>query len=295
MNLYPLFHTIGIIAPAGKLRPELFDTGAAFLAAGKQLKFGAHVNGPSDVAYLAADADHRVADLTALWLDPEVDLLLAVRGGFGCAHLLPLLDWKKLGARSDLPLAGYSDLTALHWAMEKFGVGRPIAGPMLGKLAECVASAYTADYHAKAFAAGPYEIESAPEYGPMIELQGGSATGLPLVGNLTVATTLCGTPYCPDVSGRILILEDLNEPVYKLDRALTMLEQNGILKRCAGLIFGQFSDCAVPADLKTLFRRFAPEVDGPVLMNFPFGHTFPMVTLDFHREISVDAGRVTVL
>ena len=293
--LYPPFTTIGIVAPAGKLRPESFDTGSAYLrAAGKTLKFGAHVNGPSPAAYLAADADARAADLATLWLDPEVDLLLAVRGGFGSAHLLPLLDWETLKSRPDLPLAGYSDITALHWAMEKFGAGRPIAGPMLGKLTECAASPWSAELHRNAFLPEPYEIAAAPDYGPIVELQGGTATGRPLVGNLSVAVSLCGTPYFPDVTGRILILEDLNEPVYKLDRALTMLEQNGVLKRCAGLIFGQFSDCAAPEELERLFRRFAPKVDGPVLMNFPFGHTFPMATLDFRRTVAVEAGRIRV-
>ncbi len=294
--LYPPFSTIGIVAPAGKLRPEPFDTGTAFLrAAGKELKFGAHINGPSPVSYLSADAENRTADLTRLWLDPEIDLLLAVRGGFGSAHLLPLLDWEALKNRPELPLAGYSDITALHWAMEKFGAGRPVAGPMLGKLAECVASPYSVEYHLRAFRPEPYEIEAAPEYGPIAELQSGSATGLPLVGNLTVAASLCGTPYFPNVSGRILILEDLNEPIYKLDRNLTMLEQNGVLSRCAAVVFGQFSDCAAPEDLSRLFRHFASKINGPVLMNFPFGHTFPIVTLDFHRPISISSGHISVL
>ena len=294
--MYNPFHTIGIIAPAGKLKPDKFDTGVAFLrAAGKQLKFGSHVNGPSPVAYLAAGAEERAEDLSALWFDPEVELLLAVRGGFGSAHLLPLLDWQALKSRADLPLAGFSDITALHWAMERFGAGRPIAGPMLGKLAESSASSFTARFHALAFSPDSYEIEPAPEYGRHQLLRPGDAVGLPLVGNLTVAATLCGTPYLPDVSGRILILEDLNEPLYKLDRALTMLEQNGIFARCAGVLFGQFSDCAPLPELYALLRRTAEQVNGPVLANFPFGHTLPIATIDFHRRISISGGRVRVL
>ena len=232
------------------------------------------MNGPSDTAYLSADAEARASDLTDLWLDPKIDLLLAVRGGFGSAHLLPLLDWRMLKNRPELPLAGFSDITALHWAMEKAGAGRPIAGPMLGKLAESAASPYTAKFHALAFRSGAYE---------------------PLVGNLSVAATLCGTPFLPDAAGRILILEDLNEPAYKLDRCLTMLEQNGLFECCAGVIFGQFTDCADEAELRKLFRRFAAKVNGPVIANFPFGHILPMATLDFHRELSIDNGRITIL
>lgn len=292
---YPPFSTVGIIAPAGPLGAGLFDTGAAFLrACGKELRIGAHVNGPSPVSYLSADAERRAADLAALWLDPEIELLLAVRGGFGSAHLLPLLDWEILKTRPELPLAGYSDITALHWAMEKNGAGRPVAGPMLGKLAECAASPYSMEFHRRAFRPEAYEIEAAPEYGPFVELNTGSASGLPLAGNLSVAASLCGTPCFPDVSGRILILEDLNEPVYRLDRCLTALEQNGVFRRCAGLLFGQFSDCGTREELTRLFRRVAAEVDGPVLMNFPFGHTFPLATLDLHRGMTVRAGRVSV-
>ena len=294
--MYDIFHVPGIIAPAGKLRPDKFDTGVAYLrATGREPRFGAHVNGPSDTAYLSADAEARASDLTDLWLDPKIDLLLAVRGGFGSAHLLPLLDWRMLKNRPELPLAGFSDITALHWAMEKAGAGRPIAGPMLGKLAESAASPYTAKFHALAFRSGAYELPPAGEYGSQTELRSGRASGLPLVGNLSVAATLCGTPFLPDAAGRILILEDLNEPAYKLDRCLTMLEQNGLFECCAGVIFGQFTDCADEAELRKLFRRFAAKVNGPVIANFPFGHILPMATLDFHRELSIDNGRITIL
>ena len=275
---------------------DIFHTGVAYLrATGREPRFGAHVNGPSDTAYLSADAEARASDLTELWLDPKIDLLLAVRGGFGSAHLLPLLDWRMLKNRPELPLAGFSDITALHWAMEKAGAGRPIAGPMLGKLAESAASPYTAKFHALAFRPGAYELPPAGEYGSLTELRSGRASGLPLVGNLSVAATLCGTPFLPDAAGRILILEDLNEPAYKLDRCLTMLEQNGLFECCAGVIFGQFTDCADEAELRKLFRRFAAKVNGPVIANFPFGHILPMATLDFHRELSIDNGRITIL
>ena len=79
--MYDIFHVPGIIAPAGKLRPDKFDTGVAYLrATGREPRFGAHVNGPSDTAYLSADAEARASDLTELWLDPKIDLLLAVGG-----------------------------------------------------------------------------------------------------------------------------------------------------------------------------------------------------------------------
>ena len=112
------FKTIAVAAPAGPLAVERFTDGVNWLrATGKMLRIMPHVNGPSSARYLAASAEARAADLSAAWLDPEVDLLLAARGGFGSAQLLELLDWRRLAARPLLPVVGYSDITALHWAM----------------------------------------------------------------------------------------------------------------------------------------------------------------------------------
>ena len=86
------FRRIGVFAPAGKLAPELFQSGAELLEAeGKSVRVAPHVRQEFPVRYLAASAESRAEELTRLWLDPETDLLLAARGGFGCAHLLPLL------------------------------------------------------------------------------------------------------------------------------------------------------------------------------------------------------------
>ena len=125
--------TVGVITPAGRLAPELMESGIAELR-----KAGIRVKGPESlpecrVSYLAGTPEDRAAQIMKMWLDPEVDLLLCSRGGFGCAQLLPHLNWKKLRARR-IPLAGYSDITALHWAMASRNAGLPVVCPMLGKL-----------------------------------------------------------------------------------------------------------------------------------------------------------------
>ena len=102
------FKTVAIAAPAGPLAAERFADGAEWLRrAGREVKIMPHVNGPSPAPYLAASARARAEDLAAAWLDPEVDLLLAARGGFGSAQLLELLDWRALAGRPHLPLVGY--------------------------------------------------------------------------------------------------------------------------------------------------------------------------------------------
>ncbi len=287
------FKTIAVAAPAGPLAVERFTDGVNWLrATGKMLRIMPHVNGPSSARYLAASAEARAADLSAAWLDPEVDLLLAARGGFGSAQLLELLDWRRLAARPLLPVVGYSDITALHWAMISRNAGSPLVGPMLGKLLEAEHSSYTVRTFRAALERIPMELPPAPEFGPFQVWNRGTASGLPLPGNLAVAVTLCGTPFCPDPAGKILLFEDLNEPAYKLDRYLTQLRQNGFFRRAAGVIFGQFLDCAPREELNRLFQEVADEVRGPVLSNFPFGHLFPLACLNCRMPLTVEGDRV---
>ncbi len=285
--------TIAVTAPAGPLAAERFADGVEWLRTeGKRVKIMPHANGPSPASYLAAATEARAGDLTAAWLDPEVDLILASRGGFGSAHLLELLDWGELAARPMLPVVGYSDITALHWAMIAREAGMPVVGPMLGKLSEAARSAYTAQTFHAALAQESMELPPAPEFGPFLVWKKKAAAGLPLPGNLAVAVTLCGTPFCPDPAGKILLFEDLNEPAYKLDRYLTQLLQNGFFRRAAGVIFGQFCDCAPQEELNRLFQEVAREVRGPVLSNFPFGHIFPLACLNCRMTLTIEGERV---
>ncbi len=287
------FLRIGVFAPAGKLAPESFQSGVKLLKAeGKSVCIAPHVRQEFPVRYLAASAENRAADLSRLWLEPETDLLLAARGGFGCAHLLPLLDWKRLAARPELPLVGYSDVTVLHYAMLKTGAGTPVVGPMLGKLTQAAGDPYTAGHFRKALLKTPREVEAPPEFGPFRLLKPGNAQGLPLPGNLAVAATLAGTGYLPEPAGKILFFEDLNEPVYKLDRYLTQLEQSGFLRNAAGIVFGQFSDCAPQEELERLFGEFAARFGGPVRMNFPFGHVFPFASLNCRQLVALESDRI---
>lgn len=287
------YKTIAVAAPAGPLAAERFVDGVEQLRkGGKTVKVMPHANGPSPSSYLAASAEARAADLSAAWLDPEVELILAVRGGFGSAQLPELLDWEALAARPAMPVVGYSDITALHWAMIARDTGMPVVGPMLGKLSEAAQwPATVTSFHA-ALAGEPQELSPAPEFGPFREWKKGPVSGPPLPGNLTVAVTLCGTSYCPDPTGKILLFEDLNEPAYKLDRYLTQLRQNGFFRRAAGVIFGQFTDCAAPEELDRLFQQVAAEVNGPVLSNFPFGHQFPLTCLNCRMPLTIDGGRI---
>ncbi len=285
MKLFPPhIRCVTVVAPAGPLAAEAVEDGCAFLREqGITVKVTPAAAQPAP-GYLAASARQRADELTAAWLDPETDAIFAIRGGFGSAHLLPLLPWEKLAARPDLPVIGYSDITALHWAMTSLGIGTPIIGPMIGKIREAALNPFTALSLRRALVGEPATLDAAPEYGPLNILNPGTAAGLPLAGNLTVAASLAGTPWMPDPTGKIILLEDLNEPPYRIDRYFTQLEQSGFLHRAAGLILGQFSDCG---DLTPILTRLSSTFPGPILTNYPFGHTFPLASINFRPPLSL--------
>ena len=276
-----IWGNIAIIAPASRLDSEKFDSGIGWLKRhGAQVTVMPNVLGGAEEKYLSASAEARVADLHSAWGNPETDLIICTRGGFGSAQILSLIDWALLRSR-DIPLLGLSDITALHLAMFKNGVGTPVSGPMLGRLAEM--DDFTGDSLKRAISgAEPQKIIATPlQHGANFE-------AFPRALNLTIAASLCGTPFMPDLSGTLLILEDIAEPPYKIERALTQLQQCGILGQCAGLAFGQFTDCGTEAELEHIFRKYASEVKGPVWSGFPFGHEAVTVSLNWARLVRVE-------
>ncbi len=279
--------TFGVISPAGGLEPADFDAGLAALEKlGFAVKVYPHARGKS--GYLSAPAEARAKDLAAAWSDDSIDAILCTRGGFGSAHLLPMLDWKRMKQRQ-LPLLGYSDITALHLAMDKFGVGRPIAAPMLKSFAgideeslKVLVSVLAKDNHAFR---GVEELTPEPNF-----------SGRPLAGNLTVMASLLGTPYFPSPEGRVLFLEEVGEPLYRIDRLLTQLEQSGVFRVCSGVVFGSFTDGDfTEAELHELLFRVIKAAGKPAVMGFPFGHQLPFRAIDFSALVTVRNGKIAQL
>ena len=272
--------TFGILSPAGGLDGGEFDAGLSALERrGFAAKVFPHARGKAE--YLSAGVEERASDFNAAWADSGIDAVLCSRGGFGSAHLLPLLDWKKLKSR-DLPLLGYSDITALHLAMDRYGVGRAIAAPMLR--------------HFPALDAGSLNSlldvlrRKDHECGAVEELTAKAVfSGRPLAGNLTVAASLLGTPYFPDPTGRALVLEEVGEPLYRIDRALTQLRLAGAFERCAGVVFGNFTDCGEADAVAAVLRDFADKIKSPVFTGLSFGHELPFHALSTRQTITVSA------
>jgi muramoyltetrapeptide carboxypeptidase len=241
-----------------------------------------------------------------MYADPEVRALWAVAGGWGCQRILPYLDFAAIDAHPKL-LIGSSDITALHLALAARTHCPTIHGP---NTAHSWGEGPRASFRALVFEAGTPTALNPPNPDPLIPdpwpirtLHPGKARGRLLGGNLSVLTALVGTPWLPSFVGAILFLEDTNEAEYRIDRMLVQLAQAGILKRVAGVIFGQCTNCRNPVPGYTGFtvdqvieQHLAP-LGVPVFQGAQIGHIAAQISLPVGAQVEIDAdvGSIRVL
>ncbi|MEZ6030139.1 MAG: LD-carboxypeptidase [Hyphomonadaceae bacterium] len=299
--------TVGLIVPASPLG-DRFDMDLVkenILAMGLKPKIGAHALDRS--GYLAGDDEARAGDVNAMFADKDVKAIFAVRGGWGCARILPHIDWDVVTANPKL-LLGYSDITALHMAtVARAGFGTvhgPNANSAWGKLSwenfRAVAFDGATPTYANPVADADRLVQRA---GRTRTLRSGKARGRLLGGNLTIVASLMGTPWLPDFDGAILFLEDVDEAEYRIDRMLTQLALGGVLGKVAGVVFGQCTDCKASGSTlggftlsEVLEHHFAP-LGVPVFQGLEFGHIDNQFSLPVGvmAEIDADAGTLKLL
>ena len=236
--------------------------------------------------YLAGSDEVRAGALQGALDDPSTRAVWAVRGGYGLGRILGRLE---LGAVRKL-LLGFSDLTALHAATNAQGLVS-IHGPNVGQLGELTEPALA---RLAALLAGE-------QPGPLtggVPLVAGRASGRLLGGNLTVLASLVGSPHLPPLTGAILLLEDVGESPYRLDRAFTQLRNAGLLDGVRGLALGQFPRCD-PAQLdfgsREVLADLAVQLGVPSAIGFPVGHVDDnrAVPLGVEVELDADGGTLT--
>ena len=239
----------------------------------------------------------RAAAFLRAWFDPSVAALIAVRGGYGSVHLLPLLPRDEL-RRSPKAFIGYSDNTSLlSWLTIGCGIVG-FHGPMLaGRLAEGEAR-YDRGSFVTALTGGVGEFEA----DGVVALVEGECEGVLVGGTMTQLLASLGTPYAFDPpKGCVLFLEDVNERPYRLDRMLTQLRLAGVLERAGGIVFGEMRGCDEPGGRLTardVIAAALADFRGPVLFGFPSGHTTgPCWTLPLGvraRLVAKTRGRVII-
>ena len=249
--------------------------------------------------YLAADDAKRAADLNRAFADPSVEGVWCIRGGYGAARLLPLLDWRCIAAHPKW-LGGFSDITALHICLNQFCQLMTYHIPMPSTIVHKGLDPYTRRQILNCMA-GLEEgaIENPPDI-PFLPLVSGQAEGELTGGNLTLVASSLGTPYEIDTRGKILFLEDVKEQPYQIDRMLVQLRNAGKFKDCAGILLGEWTDCdpANPESSLPLGRIFqdllVPE-GKPILENLVCGHCMPSLCLPLGAQVFVDAekGRIS--
>ncbi len=272
---------VHVVAPSSPFDRSRFDTGLAVIAARYRTRLA------DDLflrdGFLAGGDGTRLRAFNAALVDPEAAAIVAVRGGYGSTRLLPQLDVAEV-RRANKWLVGFSDVTALHalWARAEVC---SIHGPMVASLSDA-SEAVRAAWFAL------LEGAPAPAFRQLERLRSGRARGRLLGGNLTVLAALVGTPFMPDLRGAVLLLEDITERPYRLDRTLTTLLQAGALNGLAAALVGQFSQCEPGPDgvsaLSVLSERLG-SLGIPVLANAPVGHVPDNVPVLLGAEVELDA------
>jgi muramoyltetrapeptide carboxypeptidase len=264
---------VAVVSPASPFRREAFEAGL-----GELRRLGFEPTFEDSVferdGYVSGSAATRAAALTAALRDPSVGAIMAVRGGYGSVHVLPLLDPGEV-RRARKPIVGYSDLTSLLTFVTGACVLAAFHGPTVAGRLEKGSAAYDPT----TFVAALTRAEAMGELRPagLDAMKPGEAVGPLFGGNLTQIAASLGTPFAfAPPPGCVLFLEDVNERPYRLDRLWTQLLLGGVLDRASGIVFGDFPGCDEPGaqvrgrdTLEALVRGF----DGPVLFGLPSGHT----------------------
>lgn len=274
---------IAIAAPSGAVRPSFIDDAAAVIAAaGFAPVVMPHAKGRA--GSYSAPASDRFADMAAAVADRSVKAILCARGGYGAVHLLPSLSEMPLRANAKW-LIGFSDISALHALWASHGIAS-IHGPMARHIS-VNGLGHPAVRALFAMLRGESVTVSAPPH--PLNREGSAAA--PLVGgNLAVLSGLANTPYDMFRPGAILVLEDINEPIYRIERMLWQLRLSGVLPNLAGLVLGNFRGAEPDANYDSVEAMIAGMVapySYPVAFGAPVGHILENMPLRLTAPVTL--------
>ena len=273
---------IAVCSPAGKIKSNIvYDAVEVLRNQGWVVEIMPHALGEN--GNFSGTADERYADLKAAFSDPEVRAILCSRGGYGVVHILDRLN--KLPLEDDPKwVIGFSDISALHALMASKGVAS-IHSPMAGQIMLGTDDPDTADLFRILRGERPAYTFPAHEYDRQ-----GIAEGKLIGGNVAVLADLIDTPYDVFEPGTILFIEDVAEPIYKIERILYQLKLNGVLGKLGGLVVGQFTDYK-PDDsyehMYDMIRDMTAAYSYPVAFNVPVGHVSHNIPLIESADVTL--------
>ena len=265
--------------------------------------------------YFAGTDQARAADLNTMFANHKVKAIFEMRGGWGCARILPYLNYELIKKNPKI-FIGFSDITALEIAMAKYSNLISYYGPM----AELPWPNFTVEQMKKIIFDGtsPVTLQNpVDEVDPKKDiiqsedrietLIPGTAKGVLMGGNLSIIVSLLGTPYEPDWTGKILFVEDVAEYHYRIDRMMAQLQQAGVLKKIRGFVFGTCMDCEVSVDtvkhtnasfsIDEILLHYLKPYHIPAFMGSMIGHDPKIFTVPqgVHAEINANKGTIRLL
>ncbi|MFF4587430.1 LD-carboxypeptidase [Streptomyces sp. NPDC001388] len=288
---------VAVVAPSGPVAEERLQAGLDLLRGWDLDPVAApHVlDRHPGLGHLAGTDADRAADLQRAWCDPAVDAVLCARGGYGAQRVVDLLDWEAMRAAGPKVFVGFSDNTTLH---EAFAVRLGLVtlyGPVAAGI-DFVKNA-RAQEHLRATLFTPETVRTLGSPTPAPALAPGRARGVTLGGCLTLLTTGHGTPHTrPGARGGLLMIEDVGERPYAVDRALTQLLRTGWLDGVAGIALGSWERCGPYEELRPVFADRLGGLGVPVVEELGFGHCEGALTVPFgvNAELDADAGTLTL-
>ncbi len=279
---------VGIVAPSGAVR----DDTRLERAAQRLAQLGFHVVVPEAVRsvfqrFAGADAS-RLAALHELAERPDVDIIMAARGGYGLSRLLDRIDYSRLAASKKI-LVGHSDFTALQLALLARERYVTFAGPnAIFDFGAQPCDTFTEQHFMRLLEADAFEVSV-----QAVNAQPLSVEGVIWGGNLSLLAAMVGTPYFPDVTDGVLFLEDVNEHPYRIERMLYQLFHAGVLQKQRAVLLGDFSGIQLVAhdagyDLTEVMRHFRERLDVPLVTGLPFGHRRAKLTMPVGARCRLD-------
>jgi muramoyltetrapeptide carboxypeptidase len=286
----PALRGIGIIAPSGCAVDNVaVERGLQVM---RERGFAVHSYYQDENKYqrFGATDDARLQQLYAAIDNPEIEIVMALRGGYGLSRLLSKIDFQRL-ADSKKYLVGHSDFNALQLAMLAKTGASSVCGPMIcDDFSRLDPSEFTLTHFFDCLSHNTQTVRFQAENNPAVKV-----SGLLWGGNLAMLTHLLGSDYFPSISDGILFVEDIGEHPYRVERMMLQLHHAGVLNRQKAVVFGDFSAYKLAShdngyDFEEMVRYLRSQLSVPLLTGLPFGHIKDKVSLvigstaDLHAE-----------
>lgn len=287
---------VGVCAPAGCISElsEVKDFAQALRSMGFNVRIGKNVS--LKYGYFSAPDKERAEEFMDLISDKEVKAIFTIRGGWGCARILDLIDFNLIRENPKI-IMGFSDITTLLNAI----TSRTGLVTFHGPGGNSTWNKRTLNYFESVIMKGDRvsfsNIENEDQN--VIVHSEGRASGHLYGGNLTVITSLIGSCYLPDFMGKILFLEDVKEEPYRIDRMLTQLKLAGVFSKVDGIALGVFRDCIAEEPnraftLEEVFDQHFKDIGIPVMSGLQFGHVKTKFILPIGVEAEISTSSRTI-